>query len=94
MDITRVMPAINMSLRKAEVGGVKDLRGHLGGLIESIRHTESGTEALSIATEAFGAEGAQRMTAAIRSGADFRRWMSGNTMFGDSTGRGRENLQG
>ena len=51
------------------MGGVTDLRGHLGGLIESIRDTESGTDALKIATKAFGAEGAQRMTAAIRSGA-------------------------
>ena len=84
VDITRVMPAINASLRKAAVGGVTDLRGHLGGLIESIRDTESGTDALKIATKAFGAEGAQRMTAAIRSGAlpAMEEW---NTMFGDST---------
>ena len=84
VDITRVMPAINASLRRAAVGGVTDLRGHLGGLIESIRDTESGTDALKIATKAFGAEGAQRMTAAIRSGAlpAMEEW---NTMFGDST---------
>ena len=47
VDITRVMPAINASLRKAATEGVTDLRGHLGDLIESIRDTESGTDALS-----------------------------------------------
>ena len=85
VDITRVMPAINASLRKAAVGGVTDLRGHLGGLIESIRDTESGTDALKIATKAFGAEGAQRMTAAIRSGA-LPALDELSTMFGDTTG--------
>ena len=85
VDITRVMPAINASLRRAAVGGVTDLRGHLGGLIESIRDTESGTDALKIATKAFGAEGAQRMTAAIRSGA-LPALDELSTMFGDTTG--------
>ena len=85
VDITRVMPAINASLRKAATEGVTDLRGHLGDLIESIRDTESGTDALSIATEAFGAEGAQRMTAAIRSGA-LPALDELSTMFGDTTG--------
>ena len=85
VDITRVMPALNMSLRRAATEGVQDLRGHLGGLIESIRNAETGADALSIATTAFGAEGAQRMTSAIRTGA-LPALDELVTMYGDSTG--------
>ena len=49
VDITRVMPAINASMRKAATEGVEDLRGHLGGLIEGIRDAETGTDALALA---------------------------------------------
>ena len=85
VDITRIMPALNSSLRKAATEGVEDLAGHLDDLIEEIRNAETGTDALAIATDAFGAEGAQRMTSAIRSDAlpAMEDW---STMFGDATG--------
>lgn len=69
LDVTRVMPAINAAMRRAAVEGVTDLRGHLSGLMEQIRDAPTDVDALSIATEAFGAEGAQRMSVGIRSGA-------------------------
>ena len=68
VDVTRVMPGMNQAMRKAAKEGVTDLRGHLDGAIESIRTAGSDTGALNIATRTFGAEGAQRMVAAIRSG--------------------------
>ena len=63
------MPAINRAMRDAAAGGVTDLRSHLGSLIETVRDAPSDVEALGFATEVFGAEGAQRMVVAIRSGA-------------------------
>ena len=68
VDVTRVMPGMNQAMRKAAKEGVTDLRGHIDGAIVSIREAETDTEALTIATETFGAEGAQRMTSAIRTG--------------------------
>ena len=66
IDVTRVMPALNANFRKLAQGGVTDLKGALNEQIESIKNAGTETEALSIATSAFGAEGAQRMTTAIR----------------------------
>ena len=63
------MPAMNMFMRKAATEGVEDLKGALFGVIEQMRGASTEAEALSIATEAFGAEGAQRMTTAVRNGA-------------------------
>jgi len=67
LDIRRVMPGINAALRKWSEEG-KDAHTELGHLIETIRTAETQTEALAIATEVFGAEGAVRMTIAIRDG--------------------------
>ena len=68
IDLTRVMPGLNQAMRKAAREGVTDLRGHLDDVIKSIKNAEDSTEALNIAQETFGAEGAQRMISAIRSG--------------------------
>ena len=68
VDVTRVMPGMNQAMRKAAKEGVTDLRGHIDTAIGSIRDAKTDTEALTIATETFGAEGAQRMTSAIRTG--------------------------
>lgn len=68
IDITRVMPALNANFRRLATEGVTDLKGALDDQIQSIANAETTTEALSIATAAFGAEGAQRMTTAIRNG--------------------------
>ena len=46
-----------------------DLRSALEEQIASVAAAETETEALAIATDAFGAEGAQRLSVAIRSGA-------------------------
>ena len=67
LDVRRVMPGINAALRRWSEEG-KDARTELGHLIETIRTAETQTEALAIATEIFGAEGAVRMTIAIRDG--------------------------
>ena len=68
VDVTRVMPGMNQAMRKAAKEGVTDLQGHIDGAMLKIREAKTDTEALTIATETFGAEGAQRMTAAIRGG--------------------------
>ena len=66
VDVAAVMPAINARMRNLATEGVEDLRGSMSDTIEEIRTAETTTQALSIATAAFGAEGAQRMTNAIR----------------------------
>ena len=68
IDVTRVMPGINMATRRLAEEGVTDLRGALESTIERIANAKTDTEALNIATEMFGAEGAQRMTVGIRNG--------------------------
>lgn len=68
ISVSRIMPGLNKAFRDWAAEG-KDLQTELDNTIERIRNAETETEALSIATEVFGAEGAQRMTTAIRSGA-------------------------
>src|SRR5690606_21295981 len=68
IQVTRVMPGLNAAFRRWAAEG-KDVRAELGNVIESIRNAESDTKALTIASEAFGAQGAQRIMTAIRSGA-------------------------
>ena len=68
VDVSRVMPGVNQAMRKAAEEGVTDLRTHLDQGITKIREAKTDTEALTTATGLFGAEGAQRMVAAIRSG--------------------------
>ena len=68
IEVSRVMPGLNAAFRKWADAG-KDGRVELQHVIDAMRGAGSEAEALRIATEAFGAEGAQRMTAAIRSGA-------------------------
>ena len=89
VDTSRIMPGINASMRKAAAEGVTDLRRHLNGAIESIRAANTDTEALTLATATFGAEGAQRMTAAIRSGI-LPSLDELNTAFGESAGKTTE----
>ncbi|MEE6280143.1 phage tail tape measure protein [Georgenia sp. MJ170] len=67
INIGRVMPALNKSFRDWAAEG-KDVQAELGGIVDQIANAEDGTEALAIATDVFGAQGASRMTAAIRSG--------------------------
>ena len=65
--VSRVMPGLNKAFRTwAEEG--KNGREELEKQVDAIKNAKSNTEALTIATGTFGAEGAQRMTTAIRNG--------------------------
>ena len=69
ISITRVMPGINASMRRLAESGVTDLRQALFDGMTDIKNATSETEALNLATDLFGAEGAQRMKVAIQEGA-------------------------
>ena len=66
INASRIFPGLNMTLRKLAEEGVPDLKAALFGQIEAIRTATSDTEALAMATEFFGAEGAQRLVVAIK----------------------------
>lgn len=68
IDVSRVMPGLNKSFRDWASAG-KDVQSELGSTVDQIANAESSTKALAIATDVFGAEGAQRMTTAIRNGS-------------------------
>lgn len=68
LSVSRVMPGLNKAFRDW-AGEGKNVQDELAKTINEIEGAESSTEALAVATEVFGAEGAQRMTSAIRSGA-------------------------
>jgi len=67
VDLTRVGPALNKFFRDTAAAG-EDPQEALAGIVDEIANATSTTEALNLATGAFGAEGAQRMTTAIRTG--------------------------
>ena len=67
VQVTRVGPALNRFFRQAAENG-EDPRAKFEEFVNVLEATEDQTEALALATEAFGAEGAQRMLSAIRSG--------------------------
>ena len=68
IDVTRISPALNAFFRGvADAGG--DPKEALLDVQEAMLGAETEAEALSIATEAFGAEGAARMTNAVRNGS-------------------------
>lgn len=67
IQVTRIMPGLNSAFRTWASEG-KNVQEELGKTVDAIAAAETSTEGLAIATEAFGAEGAQRMTTAIRSG--------------------------
>ena len=68
LSVSRVMPGLNMAFRNWAAEG-KNSREEFNKTIQKMQEAETETEALSIATEQFGAEGAQRLTTAIRNGA-------------------------
>ena len=68
VDASRVFPGLNTFFRRtAEAGG--DMRQSFEEVTSRIQDATSNTEALNIATEAFGAEGAQRLVVAVQNGA-------------------------
>ena len=69
ISASRVMPGINASMRRLAESGVVDLRQALIDGMNDIKNTEDEVEALNLATDLFGAEGAQRMKVAIQQGA-------------------------
>jgi phage-related protein len=68
ISVSRVMPGLNKSFRDWASEG-KNSREELEKMVTQIRETEDSQEALSLATDVFGAEGAQRLMTAIRNGA-------------------------
>ncbi len=67
VDVTRIGPALNKFFRDvADAGG--DPQTALQETVAAIRDADTATEALNLASGAFGAEGAQRLTNAIRTG--------------------------
>jgi len=69
IDVTRIMPGINRFMRQLATEGVTDLKGAFADVIAKIKGATTEAEALNIATTAFGAEGAQRLMVAVRTGA-------------------------
>lgn len=68
VSVTRIGPGLNKFGRDmAKLG--RDPLIALREVVGQVRNATATTEALTIATENFGAEGAQRLTAAIRAGA-------------------------
>lgn len=68
ISVSRVMPGLNRAFRNWAAEG-KNSREELGKVIDQIRNAEDSQKALAIASEVFGAQGAQRITTAIRNGA-------------------------
>ena len=83
ISVSRVTPALNKFFRTAAEGG-REPREELAKMVDALASAKSETEALALATDAFGAEGAQRMVSAIRSGNfDLREF---NGLLGDGAG--------
>jgi len=68
ISVSRVMPALNASMRRMAQSGTQDLGEGLETAMRAIKGATTDTEALNMATDLFGAEGAQRMSVAIRDG--------------------------
>ena len=68
LDVSRVMPGINAFMRKLADEGVTDLGQAFEDTLGKIAGAGSAAEALKIAQDAFGAEGAQRLSVAVRTG--------------------------
>lgn len=67
IQVTRVMPGLNAAFRRWSEEG-KNSKEEMARVSEAMKNAETDAEALNIATEAFGAQGAQRLTTAIRGG--------------------------
>jgi len=65
IEVTRIMPGLNQAFRNWASEG-KDVTSEFENIIERMQDAESSQEALGMATDAFGAEGAQRLTTAVR----------------------------
>ncbi len=68
LSVSRLMPGLNRAFRDMAAAG-EEPRAALGGLVEAIKSAKTPMEALDLATKVFGAEGAQRLVAAIQEGS-------------------------
>lgn len=68
LSVSRLMPGLNAAMRNWAKEN-KNIQAELSTTVDRIKNASSSTEALSIATDAFGAEGAQRLVKAIRNGS-------------------------
>ncbi len=68
IEVSRVMPGLNAAFRRWADQG-KEAREEFDRVIKTLQTTEDDMLALKLATEAFGAEGAQRLLTGIRNGA-------------------------
>jgi len=69
LDAGKMMPGLNTAIKKMTSEGVTDMSVGLTDLIDSIKNAGSETEAMGIATDAFGAGAGIRFKDAIQSGA-------------------------
>lgn len=67
VNVTRIGPALNTFFRNTAANG-EDPKVALEEMVAAMGDAETTTDALNLATDAFGSEGAQRLTNAIRSG--------------------------
>jgi len=67
VDVSRVMPGLNRAFREASEAGMQG-KDVFEALVPALRNADSETEALRIATELLGAEGATRFVAFARQG--------------------------
>ena len=68
LSASKMMPGLNTAVKKLADEGVTDIRGGLRDMIKSIENAESESEALAIATDAFGAGAGIRFKDAIDKG--------------------------
>lgn len=68
INIAAVGPALNAFFRRTAAAGEEPRRA-FANIVTEIKNAEDASVALNIATDAFGSEGAQRLSNAIRTGA-------------------------
>ena len=69
IETKAIMPGLSTAMQKMSKEGVTDMSVGLSDLIASIQNAGTETEAMAIATDAFGAGAGVRFKDAIRSGA-------------------------
>ena len=69
LSASKMMPGLNTAVKKLADEGVTDIKAGLQDMIDGIKNAESDTEALALATDAFGAGAGVRFKDAIDKGA-------------------------
>lgn len=68
LSASKMMPGLNTAVKKLADEGVTDIQAGLQGMIDSIKNAETESEAMAIATDAFGAGAGIRFVDAINKG--------------------------